>query len=150
MTSTSVHLARLTGWFLLLVCVVLILAVTLGQRDLGYHTLNLRPGQSIRLELHDVSARVGLFNLLGNVALFVPLGFLLVAALGDGVRRAMIGGALLSTTIECCQYHLGRAADIDDVLLNMIGTLAGAVIAVIAAWSWAMLGRLSRWFGLRT
>lgn len=143
------HVTRLAGWFLLLACVALILGVTLGQSRTGLHSSNLRPGHSIWLELHDVDARIGLINVVGNIALFVPLGFLLVATLGDGVRRAMIGGALLSATIECLQYQIGRAADIDDVLLNSAGALAGAVIAVVVAWSLSLLGRLSTWFGLR-
>jgi len=148
-TSATVHVARLAGWFLLLACVALILGATLGQSQTGLHSVNLRPGHSIWLELHDVDGRIGLVNVVGNVALFAPLGFLLVSALGDNVRRAMIGGALLSATIECLQYQIGRAADIDDVLLNASGALVGAIIAVVAAWSWRWLGRLSIWFGLR-
>lgn len=143
------HVTRLAGWFLLLACVALILGVTLGQSQTGLHSSNLRPGHSIWLELHDVDVRIGLVNVVGNIALFVPLGFLLVTTLGDSVRRAMIGGALLSATIECLQYQIGRAADVDDVLLNSAGALTGAVAAVVVAWTLALLGRLSTWFGLR-
>lgn len=148
-TSATVHAARLAGWFLLLACVALILGATLGQSQSGLHSSNLRPGHSIWLELHDVDARIGLVNVLGNVALFAPLGFLLVTALGDSIRRAMIGGALLSATIECLQYRIGRAADIDDVLLNASGALLGAAFAAFVVWSWGLLSRLSVWFGLR-
>lgn len=148
MTSATVHVARLAGWFLLLACVALILGATLGQAQTGLHSFNLRPGRSIWLELHEVDPRVGLVNVVGNVALFAPLGFLLVVALGDSVRRAMIGGALLSATIECTQYQIGRAADIDDVLLNATGALIGGIVAVVVAWAWRTLARLSAWFGL--
>lgn len=144
----SVHLARLTGWFLLLAWVTLILGITLGQRHSGYHAVNLRPGASIRLELHEVDPRIGVTNIVGNVALFVPLGFLLVTALRDGIPRATLGGGLLSATIECCQHQIGRAADIDDVLLNTSGALFGALIAVALAWTLVRLRRLASWLGL--
>lgn len=128
------HLARLTGWFLLLAYVVLILSITLGQHDAGYHALNLRPGRSIWLELHDVDPWIGVANVVGNLVMFAPLGFLLVTAVGDGIRRAALGGALLSATIECCQHQVGRSADIDDVLLNTVGGLIGALAGVGALW----------------
>jgi glycopeptide antibiotics resistance protein len=131
-TSVNVHLARLAGWFLLLAVVTVILGATLGHSQAGYHSANLRPGHDIWLELRHVSAQTGVVNILGNIVMFVPVGFLLVTAVGDGVRRAVVGGALLSATIECCQYQIGRAADIDDVLLNATGALLGALGAVLA------------------
>jgi len=131
-TSTAVHLSRLLGWFLLLATVVVILAATLTQGQPGVHAVNLRPGHDIRLELTNVNARTGLINVVGNVVMFVPVGALLVAAVGDSVRRAVVGSALLSLTIECCQYQIGRAADVDDVLLNTAGGLLGAVLAATA------------------
>lgn len=131
-TSSSVHVARLTGWFLLLAAVAVILGVTLGHSHTGYHSANLRPGHDIWLELRSVKPRIGVANIVGNVAMFVPVGFLLVTAVGDGLVRAVVGGALLSATIECCQYRIGRAADIDDVLLNATGALLGALAAFLA------------------
>ncbi|WGL50340.1 VanZ family protein [Nocardioides sp. BP30] len=129
----SVPLARLTGWCLLLASVAVVLGVTLSPgASVGARTLNLRPGHDIWLELHNLSVRTGLVNIVGNIAMFVPIGFLLVAAVGDGVARAATGGALLSATIECCQYQIGRAADIDDVLLNTTGALFGALVALVA------------------
>lgn len=126
------HLARLTGWFLLLASVVVVLGLTLSPgMSSGMRSVNLRPGHDIWLELHNLNPRVGLINIFGNVAMFVPIGFLLVTAVGDGIARAVLGGALLSTTIECCQYQIGRAADIDDVLLNATGALLGAVAGVV-------------------
>lgn len=150
MVPTHVHVARLAGWFLLLASVVVILGVTLSPgMAAGARSVNLRPGHDIWLELHNLDLRTGLVNVFGNVALFMPLGFLLVTALGDGVGRAVVGGALLSATIESFQYQIGRAADIDDVLLNAAGALLGALVAVVATWSWRCLGRLATWFGFR-
>jgi glycopeptide antibiotics resistance protein len=140
-TSASVHRARLAGWFLLLASVVLVLGATLGQGIGGARSASLRPGHTLALELHEVPARIAMVNIGGNVAMFVPIGFLLVTALRDSVRRAVVGGLLLSATIECCQYRIGRAADVDDVLLNTAGALLGALVAAIAV---RLAGRSAR------
>ena len=126
------HRARLAGWFLLLASVVLVLGATLGQGSGGIRSANLRPGHTLALEVHQMQASIAVVNIGGNVAMFVPIGFLLVTALRDSVRRTVVGGFLLSATIECCQYQIGRAADVDDVLLNTAGTLLGALAAAIA------------------
>lgn len=142
MTSTAVHVTRLLGWFLLLATVVVILAATLTQGEAGVHAVNLRPGHDIGLELRDVDARTGLVNVLGNIVMFVPVGFLLVVSARDSVLRAVVGGGLLSVTIECCQYQIGRAADVDDVILNSAGTVVGAVLGALGL---AALGTVMRW-----
>lgn len=135
MTSAIVHLARLTGWFLLLAAVAVVLGVTLGQGHPGVHAVNLRPGHGLVLEWRDVPTLVAAVNIGGNIALFAPIGFLLVTVLGDSVPRAVVGGALLSVTIESVQYQIGRAADVDDVLLNTTGALLGAVMGALGIWA---------------
>jgi glycopeptide antibiotics resistance protein len=49
----------------------------------------------------------------------------------------------LSVLVEVTQYAVGRAADIDDVLLNTAGALIGALVAriVVAAVSVLRRGR---------
>ena len=36
----------------------------------------------------------------------------------------------MSVGLESAQYWIGRAADIDDVLLNTLGAALGAIVAV--------------------
>ena len=38
---------------------------------------------------------------------------------------------LLSTGIEIAQYSLGRVADIDDIILNTTGALAGGLLGAL-------------------
>jgi len=76
--------------------------------------------------------RYALVNLVGNLALFVPLGVLL-PALFPRLRKAVpflltVLAALLC--VETIQYLLGvGAADVDDLLLNTLGALAGFAAA---------------------
>lgn len=71
-------------------------------------------------------------NLLGNIVVFVPLGFGLVGALGWNRLRVAVGGAVLggfafSLMIELLQLALpGRTTDIDDLIFNTLGAAIGA------------------------
>lgn len=73
------------------------------------------------------------FDIVANVALFVPLG--LTLAWGRS-RRALLfvtmAGALLSMAIELYQvYTHGRLATMTDVLTNTCGTTLGASLAAL-------------------
>lgn len=66
------------------------------------------------------------FMLLGNIAMFVPLGFF-PALLWRRWRwwKSALVGFCASFTIEFTQFFIGRFTDIDDVILNTAGALAG-------------------------
>lgn len=128
---------RLLAAALLVATVMSILAVTLGGQSLGIgRTVNLHPGAGIRAELDNVNRWLGIVNVLGNLVMFVPLGWLVaVRALyssatrvRQGIFRGVVVGVALSLAIEVSQYLLGRSADIDDVLLNTMGCALGAVM----------------------
>jgi hypothetical protein len=74
-------------------------------------------------------------DVLINIGGFIPFGFVLRAFLTSNrkVRRTatwtVIGGALVSLTIELLQVYLPtRNSDLTDVLTNTLGTYLGAVI----------------------
>ncbi|WP_336082631.1 VanZ family protein [Nocardia sp. SSK8] len=68
-----------------------------------------------------------------NVAVFVPLGFLLPLRFPrwSSVARMTLVGAGTSATLELAQYvlDLGRVSSIDDVLMNAAGAGLGALLA---------------------
>lgn len=67
-------------------------------------------------------------NLLGNVIGFVPLGFLLPVVFPDMKRTWTVIklGLMISILVECMQLFLRvGSCDVDDVLLNTIGTAVG-------------------------
>lgn len=75
-----------------------------------------------------------LINLLGNVAVFVPLGFTLAMALrgrpaGRRLGLAILLGASLSATIELVQALLpSRVPSLGDWTLNVLGSGLGAAV----------------------
>lgn len=83
-------------------------------------------------------------QLLLNVAMFVPVGLLLPLASRHLNRFWRTAAACLGITlaIETLQYFIGRSADIDDVLLNLLGGMLGYGLFALAR---RRYGR-QRWF----
>ncbi len=72
-------------------------------------------------------------NLLGNVAIFMPLGFLeALANEKNSFLRTSLDGFLLSLLVEICQMitRIGTF-DVDDLILNTLGTMIGYLVFLI-------------------
>lgn len=69
-----------------------------------------------------------IYNIIGNIVLFMPLGFLLPLKFKwiDKFIKCIVMGLIFSIIIELCQLVLPyRQTDIDDVLLNTLGSGLG-------------------------
>lgn len=77
-----------------------------------------------------LGSQIVFLNLFGNVIGFIPLGFLLPivspALKKTGVVVCL--GFCISITVECLQLILRvGSCDVDDVILNTVGTLIGYI-----------------------
>ncbi|WP_030166148.1 VanZ family protein [Spirillospora albida] len=95
-------------------------------RDHGQAGGNTDPGRSLRFYL-DRPPSEAVRQLGGNLALLAPLGVLLplvTAGLRGPVRLILLTG-LISLAIEAVQglFVIGRAFDVDDVILNVTGVV---------------------------
>ena len=91
--------------------------------------VNLVPFQSFGLDGHS------LYILLGNIVMFLPFGFFPALLWRKFTwKRALVMGLCVTGFIECWQLCVGRAFDIDDLMLNTLGTLCGF-------WLWLPLKR---------
>lgn len=72
-----------------------------------------------------------LLKAVANALLFAPLGAAL-AFRGISIRRALLFGVALSTSIEIVQWFgvPGRTSSADDVLLNTVGTAIGYLLVL--------------------
>lgn len=84
-----------------------------------------------------------IFNIVGNMVLFVPLGILAYMMLRS-IRGATLVGFLVSLSIEVLQYAFALGvSDIDDLIWNTCGALFGAwLVSMTGArmekiWRWA-------------
>lgn len=67
-------------------------------------------------------------NVIGNAAMFIPTGILtpLLYKHLDSLKKTVLTGFLISLTIEILQLPFAvRASDVDDLILNTAGCLAG-------------------------
>lgn len=89
---------------------------------------NLVPFHTLSIYLANLGSWFWMRNLLGNLALLLPLGLLGPIALPalDRWWRIAFLALLVSTAIELTQLLVpDRSADIDDVILNVLGALLG-------------------------
>lgn len=97
-------------------------------------TVNLIPFQTFAPDGHS------LYILAGNLVMFLPFGFF------TGLLRStcswkwvLAEGLCITLGIECWQLLIGRAFDVDDLLLNTLGVLCGYGLV-------RLLGRLAPGF----
>lgn len=97
-------------------------------------------GMELRLTLLEDAAQGGAwtrFMLLGNALMFVPIGFFpaLLWRRGRWWKSALAAGGA-SLFVELWQLFIDRSSDINDLILNTLGGLAGF-------WLYWLLSRLA-------
>ena len=90
--------------------------------------LRFTPFETIRLQLNSIHTDESRTQLLGNTVLFMPWGFFLPLLWKRFRRFLPVAGMCLALTcfIEFTQLFIGRTVDVDDLLLNFLGSMLGA------------------------
>ena len=101
------------------------------ERIASMESIYLTPLQTIRQQLSTIDTDESRTQLLGNTLLFLPWGFFLPLLWRRFRRLLPVAGMCLGLTcfIEFTQLFIGRTVDVDDLLLNFCGSMAGAGIA---------------------
>ncbi len=122
-------IVALTAWGLLLVAVTFFPLLIIFYDWAG--TSNFVPLASIGQLIRETSLETAITNIGGNLVLLAPFGFLMpllftrMRSLWATTWRA----AVVSLAIEVGQSITGaRASDIDDIILNTAGAMAGYLI----------------------
>jgi len=78
------------------------------------------------LTRYEIGSKLFYRNIIGNIMMFIPFGFFTSYYLKLNRKTFIFFLTLIvSTVIELIQLKIGRAFDVDDIILNMIGTLSG-------------------------
>lgn len=106
---------------------ILLLYYIVTFQDNNYGTNNFIPFREIFR--YDLDSKLFIRNVLGNVLLFVPFGmFVTYYVKVNKVYIPIILSLIVSCAIEFAQSLIGRTADIDDVILNVLGGIIGCLI----------------------
>ncbi|MFT8318960.1 MAG: VanZ family protein [Sporolactobacillus sp.] len=132
----KVNSRQIAALFFILIYLGFVLTLTLFIHN--YYTYgrssNLLLFSSIRLMLRSGNWFLISKNVFGNVALFLPIGLLfpLILKRKDYYGLTLLFGFSFSFLIEICQYRFAaRIFDIDDVFLNVLGTLFGRLLLTV-------------------
>ena len=71
--------------------------------------------------------RVFILNVIGNISVFIPVGFMLAVLYGKSVRSVALKGFFISLCIEVGQLPIDRTSDVDDLILNTTGAVIGGL-----------------------
>ncbi len=110
-----------------------VVMIITGEHSHYSHSLNLIPLKTITsyLKLIPSIPQIALKNLLGNVIIFLPFGFLLPILWSkiNSSQKIVIISIIFSFVLEISQLilHLG-SFDIDDIFLNTLGALLGYLV----------------------
>jgi len=143
--QTTIVVRRPFTILLLLIVTAAIAAATLWMSGKSYSKVDPIPFEDLRhlaerAARRPVSTRVFaliVVPVIGNVLLFMPWGFLMFISLYTVERPTVqtyiltfLLGFTFACVIEAWQYFLpSRVADINDIIWNSAGTLAGAILA---------------------
>ena len=132
------RMRRLWVVLLILYSLVMVYLLLLDRPVLVQRSINLVPLRTVQQFEYLLRQQNGVYltaiafvNLAGNVVLFVPLGFLppMVWPKLRTWLRALGAAAGAVICVEAAQYFLYRgAADVDDLLLNLLGAAIGFLI----------------------
>ena len=104
-----------------------------GTGEYRYNLILFREIRRFWIYRSQIGLGTALLNLAGNVLIFVPFGFFWPTMSARKRRRRGLStvwlGFLLSLTVECVQLLTKCGSfDVDDLLLNTLGALAGYLL----------------------
>lgn len=75
---------------------------------------------------YDITSRLFLKNVVGNMILFLPFGFFVSHYLkAEKIHIPILLTLIASISIETVQMSIGRVFDVDDIILNLLGGILG-------------------------
>lgn len=115
--------------YLISIIYILCLFHVVTFQDNNYGVSNFIPFKEIFR--YSIGSPKFIMNILGNIMLFIPYGFL-ASYLLKNKKFSIISilTLIVSLTIETVQYYIGRVFDIDDIILNLLGGIIGFLIFI--------------------
>lgn len=114
---------------LLFLAYLVMLFQLVTSQDLPGGGTNLMPFREIMR--YPVGSNSFYKQVVGNIALFIPLGYFATSYANiKGLGTITLVSLLSSLTIESVQHYIGRSFDIDDIILNIAGAIIGYFVYI--------------------
>ena len=103
-----------------------------NEKD-GIRNINLIPFRSISPYLRNITEPYAFKNIIANILVFIPLGFFVSNKNSKNVFKTLVICLSVILSIELIQlfFKIGFF-DVDDIILNFIGSLIGVLINLVA------------------
>lgn len=113
---------------LIFIIYILLLFEMLTATDTShFHGINLKPFTEITR--YKFGSRMFNINVFGNILIFVPFGLFISEYLSaKKVYLVFFISLVTSTFVELVQLKIGRSLDIDDIMLNVVGSILGYLL----------------------
>lgn len=111
---------------ILFIIYLLILFNIVTTQILNYNDNNMKLFKEITR--YKIGSNLFFKNVIGNILLFIPFGLFLAYFYKAKCFFILIVTIIYSSLIETFQLLIGRVFDIDDIILNVIGSLVGYLL----------------------
>lgn len=80
---------------------------------------------------YSIGSKGFFYNVIGNIVLFMPFGYFVSDYLkAKQTHQILLVSIIISLTAELIQFKIGRAFDVDDIILNVIGAILGFMVYI--------------------
>ena len=110
-----------------IVYVLCLFQIVTSQDVSGVHGINVTLFRE--LTRYQIGSKLFYRNIVGNIIMFIPFGFFTSFYLKLDKKRIIFYLTLIiSVIIEFIQLKIGRAFDVDDIILNVVGGMLGYLL----------------------
>ena len=80
---------------------------------------------------YEMGSKLFIYNVIGNILIFLPFGYFVSGYVkANKVSHILFISILTSLTVELVQLNIGRSFDIDDIILNVAGSILGFLLYI--------------------
>lgn len=139
--NMSISIAHELGLILFTIYLAILLSITLDLDKIWVPLYHAWPISKIHwfsggIDLNlfrDIDSLWQVVMLVGNIVLFIPMGFFIPLLFRyNKWWNVILLAFIVSLSIECTQLVIGRTFDIDDIITNGLGSLFGWILWRIA------------------
>lgn len=80
---------------------------------------------------YQMGTHLFMINVIGNICIFIPFGYFVSMYIkASKLSHILFISLITSLTVEMVQLQIGRSFDIDDVFLNVAGSIIGFILFI--------------------